>query len=317
MEVFVSENFLDEFTNLENKSFKNNDRSKLEIYYKIYKLVYSAFSITSDISLDNLISGFDLTGNKAYNDIKDLIKQHTIKSGSYKYSELNFEVIPNFSAFYLITANQIINKQSGVIIIDDLINLNNFYSECTVNSLEIKDDYSIIKEAVPPCNSMIIIDKYLFDGEKKLNNLIKFIKLYHNKVLDIPFQLTIISSYENYNKTISPSIFNDYIQELDRIENFNYEILLDKNIPRSDRLIYTNYTIGNIGHPFDNRPTVFNQNFLGTSNNIKRNYLEFYQRLIEWEKFCDKIPEKMGLIETRFCNVQFKNRIFENLSYKA
>jgi hypothetical protein len=317
MEVFVSETFLDEFTNLENKSIENKDRSKSEAYYKIYKLVNSAFNIRSDISSDYAISRFDITGNKSFENIKDLVAFRAIKSENYKYSELNFEVIPNFSAFYLITATQIINKQSGVIIIDDLINLNNFYSECTVNSLEIRDDYSIIKEAVPPCNSMIIIDKYLFVGDKKLNNLLKFIKLYHNKVLDVPFQLTIISSYDNNNKTISPSIFKDSIQELDRIENFNYEILLDKNIRTGDRLIYTNYTKGNIGHPFDNRPTVFNQNFLGTSDNIKRDYIDFFKSLTDLEKFCDKIPETMGIIETRFYNVKFKNRIFENLSYKA
>lgn len=315
MEIFVTDKFLDEFTSLESDSFKNNDRSKLEVYIKIYKLISSGLRIRSDITIDNLKSRFDPSGNKSYKDIKDIIAAFAIKSGDYKYREMNFEIVPNYNAYYLLGDTFKKGKHSGTIMIDDLKNLDDFYSGCTVNSLEISNDYSIIEKSVPPCNSMMIIDKYLFNGDKKLENLIKFIKLYKNKELDVPFQLTIVSSYDNSNRTISPSIFQKSILALNRIENFNYEILLDKNIPIDDREIYTNYTKGSIGHPFDDRKTLFNQNFLATSDNIMRDYMDFYQSLISWKKFCSEIPEKMGNIATKFSNTEFKNRLFENIDH--
>lgn len=313
MEIFVTDKFLNEFTSLENDSFKNNDRSKLELCIRIYKLISSGLRINSDISFENLKSRYDPSGNKSYKDIKDIIAALAIKTGNYNCREINLDIVPNYNAYYLFENIFIKGKNSGTIIIDDLKNIVDFYSKCTVNSLEISDDYALIEGAVPPCNSMIIIDKYLFIGEKKLENLIKFINLYKNIELNVPFQLTIISSYDNNNRTISPAIFEKSIQELNKLENFNYEVLLDKNIPIDDRLIYTNYTKGSIGHPFDNRKTVFNQNFLGTSDNIKRDYMDFYQGLDSWKKFCNKVPEKMGIIKTRFSNTNFNNRIFENI----
>ena len=162
---------------------------------------------------------------------------------------------------------------------------------------------------------MLLIDKYLFATDKKLQNLSKFIKLYISERLEIPFQLTIISSYDNNNRTIAPAKFEKYISELNKIENLKYEILLDKNIPIDDREFYTNYTKGNIGHPFDNRKTVFNQNFIATSNNIKRDYIDYSQRLLAWDKFRSSVPEKMGLTKTRLSNSVFKNRIFDQLTF--
>jgi len=314
MEIFISNKFLDEFVLFEDYVTSIKIRSKIEICNKIFYLISSGLDINSDLSPEEITKCFDISGEKKYKNIKDVISSIAIKNSNFKFFNLNFNDIPNHIAYYFLNNEIFKNKNYGVIKVDDLYDLSDFYSNCTLNSLDIgEDDYSLIEKSAPPCNSMILIDKYLFKGEKKLKKLIKFLNIYINDDLEIPFQLTILSSYENNNINIPLTVFNKAIYEFDKIKNLNFQILLDKKIPKDDRIFFTNYTKGNIGHPFD-RETIFNQNFLATSQNIKRDYEDFFKSLKELRKFIEKIPYKMGNIITRYENIKFENRIFSNLN---
>ncbi len=102
---------------------------------------------------------------------------------------------------------------------------------------------------------------------------------------------------------------------------FNFKIILDtnplkeKNIPNDYRLILTNYTMGSIGHPYDNRPTVFNQNFGGTSSEIVNTYCDFLDNLSYWDKFIRKAPTELVIIKTKHQNELFTNDLFSDLKF--
>jgi hypothetical protein len=313
MEIFVSEKFLDEFIVLEEDSFKNKDREKLSVYNKIYNLFNSGLFINSDISNDKIQTFFESNGNKKINNIKNVIALIAVKSGKCKFINMPLESIPDFSAFYFVEEPILYGKNSGVVIIDDLKSLDNFYSNCTINSLNIgEDNYSLIADAVPPCNAMLIIDKYLFKGSKKLENFLKYLHLYVKKDLDIPFQLTIISSYESNNMPLPTAVFEKYTIELNKFHNLQYQILLDSRISIDDRKFYTNYTKANWGHPLD-RESIYNQNFIASSDNVLRDYSDYCDDINKWKIFCTRIPKTMGSITTMYSNISFENRIFENI----
>lgn len=107
----------------------------------------------------------------------------------------------------------------------------------------IDDDWEPVKYSIPPVNAMLIIDSYIFGNpfEKKLKSLIEFVKLYKGN-LSIPFHLTILFTLAQGNHHLVKKAF----QLLSDIGNIEIQLLADKNLPTSDRLIFTNYTSGDI-----------------------------------------------------------------------
>jgi hypothetical protein len=104
--------------------------------------------------------------------------------------------------------------------------------------------------------------------------------------------------------------------KLSTLENIEVElILLKRNIPR-DRVIYTNYSIIDIGHPFEttdiqNRKTVYNQMFIPQNNDfvkIKNKIDGFKNILNDWKKTINGIL-KSDKMQTN----PFKNRIFSEV----
>jgi len=315
MEIFVSEKFIEEITLAKNSAISQNDDDMLISVIDLTRLLLSGLPVSTDINSDIAIKLFDKTGNKSYKNLKEAIASNIIKSGNYKfYPTLNNSLIQNHQAYYFYDEDSIKSRKLGLISIPNIFEIKNFFKNCIVNSITLKKDYTLIEDAVPPCNAMLIIDKYIFDGKEKLNNLIRFIKIYKNPNLSIPFQLTILSSYDNNsNRYLGAKIFESVASELNNVDNLEFQIFLDKNIPVADRLIFTNYTKGNIGHPFDDRQTVFNQNFLGRSNNIQGDYRDYKTDLTKWHILISKIPKKMGLISTKYESSLFQNRLFDNV----
>ncbi len=313
MEIFITEKFIDDFEKHEKYVYSNHLVNSVNIVNKIRTLVLSGLAITCNITNSELVKSYDDSGNKNYLNFKDVFSTSFIKSGKYKFLSLEkFKEIVNYNAYYFLELNSVNPNSHGIVNVNDISTVTHFFENCTVNSRSFSDDYTIIQEATPPCNAMFYIDKYLFASKIKVDNFIKFITLYKKEPMDISFQLTIISSYENNGKSI-PKIILEYAEmELNKLDNLQFEILLDKNIPDDDRLIFTNYTKGSIGHPFDDRPTVFNQNFLGTSSNIQCTYEDFISNLKKWNSFKNKIPNNLGLIKTKYSNSIFTNRLFTN-----
>jgi len=314
MEIIISEKFIDHFESEDKDAYAHHLVERVNTINKIRRLILSGLTITSDIVISRLVKSYDITGNKNYKCFKDVFCSSVIKSGKYNYKSLKIvNELENYSAYYFLEAEMDSSMGTGVIFVNDLLKTTGFFENCTVNSRSLKEDYTIIEKAAPPCNAMLYIDKYLFSSKDKVNNFVKFMSLYKSETLAIPFQLTLISSFENNNRSIPERIVEYAVTQLNKIEHLQFEILLDKRIPMDDRLIFTNYTMGSIGHPFDDRATIFNQNFMGTSNNIKGDYDNFIKNLKEWSLFKSKIPGSIGKITTQYSNATFVNRLFQNL----
>ncbi len=321
MEIFISEKFIDYFDRQDKFAYANHLIKSVNTINKVRDLLLSGLAITCEIERSELVKYYDETGNKTYSNFKEALSTSAIKSGKYNYEQLNkIKEIENHKAYYFLETDKFDPNNSGVIILKDLLNTSHFYENCTVNSRSLSSDYTLIAEAAPPCNAMLYVDMYIFSSKKKIDNFVKFISIYLNESLTFPFHLSIISSYEENNKTIPADSLNYAEVELNKINNLLFEILLDKSkhisseMAKNDRLIFTNYTMGNIGHPFDGRLTIFNQNFLGTSSNIKSTYEDFISNLKKWSDFINKVPQNLGVIKTKYINASFKNRLFLNNS---
>ena len=312
MELFINSRFIDKLDELESKAYTEKNRFMVDSYYELYKLITSGLKINTDLNEKEITSNFDIVGNKNYNNLKSVISTNYIKQNGTRFTQFPISIPSNLNAYYFLEdANNHFEKY-GVAFVNNLNKYNQFYPECTLNSAPFEDDYSVITNVVPPCNSMFIVDKYLFSNEKKIENLVKFIEIFKNDELKIDFHLSILSSYENNNKTIPPKIFEFAHNKLSKLNNLEFKIYLDNRIPDpgDDRLIYTSYSKGNIGHPFDDRKTYFTQEFLGTAKNVKQEYDIFVKDLNFWGNFIKKIPAKMGLLVTQYGNLTSENRLF-------
>lgn len=320
MEIFISEKFIDDFDQQDKFAYANHLTNSVKTINKIRDLLLSGLTITCNIEKTDLVKSFDNSGNKNYSNFKDVFSASFIKSGKYNFLSLEkYKEIINYNAYYFLELDIDAHNSHGIVNVNDISNATHFYENCTVNSRSLSSDYTLIEEAAPPCNAMLYVDMYIFSSKKKIDNFVKFISIYLNESLTFPFHLSIISSYEENNKTIPADSLNYAEVELNKINNLLFEILLDKSkhisseLAKNDRLIFTNYTMGNIGHPFDDRLTIFNQNFLGTSSNIKSTYEDFISNLKKWSDFINKVPQNLGYIKTKYFNVSFKNRLLNDL----
>jgi len=254
-----------------------------------------------------------LLGNKAYTSFKDLIIINALKNQQLKsYKSETFD-IKNLSAFYFLNINNghEIAQTHGIACKGLDFNGEEFYDNCTITDEPITDNWEPIAKSVPPVNALLVIDKYIFDYpfEKKIKSLIEFIKLYKGN-LQIPFHLTVLFALNHGDQNLIKKAF----QLLSEIGNIEVQLYADHNLPSSDRLIFTNYTSGNIGHPFDGRDTRFSQNFLGRDNNVERirnNYKNYKRDLIKWNSVINNIPGSFGVMQSKWETSTFTNRLFE------
>ena len=210
MEIFITEKFIDEIIKQKNDAHINQSDDKLATILKVQKLILSGLKINCSIDIHNLPKYFDSTGNKSFNDLKEAISTKAIKNPQLFAADplISANNIKKYNAYYFCESEVSNFSEKGIVLINDLASLNNFFEFCTVNTRTLDDeDYTIIEEAIPPCTSMLYIDKYLFGSKVKINNFIKFLKLYKKDDLKIPFQLTIISLLESERRGILTSMF--------------------------------------------------------------------------------------------------------------
>jgi hypothetical protein len=263
-----------------------------------------------------IINEFNRTGNKDFKNFREAFIHYLVKKGNYSFLSFQEDLkIENYQSYYFLNNSSLNESNYGVAAISEKKEIRSFFEKCTVNSISITDNYDLIKDATPPCSAMLINDAYLFSNDKnKLANLVKLIEIYKDNSLCIPFHLTVLTKYTyQNNKYVSPTFMEKVVETLNCIKNLKFEILLSTKLPLDDRLILTNYTKGSIGHPFDDRPTLFNQNFLGTSNNILRDYKDYFDSLSKFNSFITDCPDKIGQIITKYNNGLFQNRLFQNV----
>lgn len=255
-------------------------------------------------------------GNKNYTSFRDRIISNAIKNQRLKICHTP-ENIENYNAFYFFNneAGNQIGNSNGIAVKDRAYDGSDFFNDCTVVNLPIENNWQAIAGSIPPCNAMLIIDKYIFGHpfEEKLRSLKSFIEMYKAHT-QIKFHLSILFSQENYGTICTPDQIEKAFNELRSISNLELQLFSDNKIPTKDRLFFTNYCSGNIGHPHDKGQTRFNQLFLGREDRkdkIRRNYNIYMEELKSWHSFIQRIPDRIGQIKTKWMSSDFTNRIFQ------
>jgi hypothetical protein len=274
------------------------------------------FTDISNIEFQEMVKS--INNNKTSPSLKDLIIRNAIKDQRLTITSDFKELTPiqNLSSFYFLNIENAIEitKNNGIVCVGDDFEANTFYANCNVSDLKITNSWNEIKNYLPPTNAMLIVDPYIFTPDKKspfkkIESLVKFIELYKADI-SIPFHLTIIAEIGKEGGT--SDFLNKAFDKLKMITGCQVQICLSYRLPTSDRRFFTNYTSGNFGHPFD-RDTVFNQNFLGASDNlnkIKLNYRQYKSELEEWLSFFNESPKLIGVTQCKWETSEFVNRLF-------
>lgn len=284
----------------------------------IYHLL-NALPIYTDISDNDVKKIFkSIISNKQPISFKEQIIWRALKnqrlSNTIDFSDTS--LFQNLSSFYFLAEKNAdyLAKSNGIVCLGENFSADDFYTNCNVSDLKITNSWNEIKNNLPPTNAMLIIDPYIFTPDKKnpyekIDSLVRFIETYKADI-SISFHLTIIS--EIGEDGISSDFLNKTFDKLKGIADCQIQICLNKKLPTSDRRFFTNYTSGNIGHPFD-RDTVFNQNFLGVNTEfykIRSDYRQYQSELEKWSLWYKNTPKNLGLIQCKWETSEFINRIF-------
>lgn len=321
MENYVANEYFERLNSLldaAKKDILTNIPSNLNALFQLLL----ALPLYTDTTIEEIESyKRTLNGNKQYSSFKDLIISHAIKKSKSPLKICKIEEIENkisnHSAFYFFnnSKGEEFASSYGVAVKDNRFCGENFYETCTVADFPLSKNWQAITEFIPPCNSMFIVDKYIFGFpfEEKISGLISFVKLY-KAATQIPFHLTIVFSQgQKENPICTTQQINSAFAELKSIGNIEVQLFSNLNIPIHDRIFLTNYCSGNIGIPFSGRKTKFNQNFLGREDNeakIIRNYRTYEDELRSWNKFINGIPDRRGNVRTKWATSDFTNRLF-------
>lgn len=248
-----------------------------------------------------------LAGNKNYTSLKDVIIARSINKNQLN-TVSSIDTVNDYNAFYFVKNK--FSESNNVIVKDKTFDFQSFYENCTIQINPFFGSISELQKFLPPANAMIISDPYIFDEphEIKIAKVCEFVNLLISNCTNIPFQLSILTRTDNINKV------RRGFEELRKIDNLEIQIVtLGKRECERDRNIFTNYTSITWGHPFENKKTYFNQNFLAVENDalrISMNYTANKSQLDEMLKKINNTPEYIGLVQHKWQNAKFTNRLF-------
>jgi hypothetical protein len=294
---------------------KQYENEKGNFFSKSANNLRAVFNLLTELKMETTVPNNEivkfakgLAGNKTYSSLKDVILTQSIKNQHLKTVD-SIDEVRDRSGFYFVKTN--ISPGANVIVKDSSFDFQHFYENCTVNGFTFDGDIRALNQFVPPTNAMIISDPYIFDDpfEIKISKVCEFVNMFKAECNNIPFQLTILTKTENANRA------RNGFEELSKIKNLEVQlIILSRNAISHDREIYTNYSYMNIGLPFLNQKTNFNQNFLAVENDpgqINRNYANYKGRLEEIYKKIENTPRHIGHVQQRWENAEFTNRLFK------
>jgi len=319
MENYINQDYFSRLEELMTLSVGDIQSGKVSNISAIF-LLLDALPLNIDLNEEDIEKyALSMRTNEPYRSFQDRFVRNAIKNKQLMTREIAVDNsnINNLSAYYFLNNSNTneLEKSKGIVCKGLDYKGEAFYDNCTLTDLPIQT-WEPIRESIPPVNAMLIIDKYIFSKplKIKIQSLIDFVTLYKAN-LEIPFHLSILFSSENHGKShVTQAQIDEVFQTISSIRNLEVTLYLDNSIPVDDRLVYTNYTTGSIGHPFDVRPTRFSQNFLGRENssaNIIRNYTNYRKDILFWNSFISKIPRSMGQVKTKWESSDFTNRLFE------
>ncbi len=277
--VFISNEFwkiFEEYRNeLSNYSFDDNNseiEQKRNSFFRIRSLILS-----SNVYTDEYINIEDFSENNGiYENFKKLvfsllINNNLIATGKKIYSNtsiknctnLDFCFFTNYSSEFCTSYSQ----KNGVIYLGNNFLNTPFYLKNSFPLELTSENIHQVEKIKHPCNSLIILDSFLFNGSGKVKYLINFIEKFIPGQLSNKFQIDIIIQNPYDNEKIKKAYDQILLVFKDKI---SLHIYLSNNLKdiEYDRYILTNYAIINIGHPFD-RDTNISCNFFPSQNNLE------------------------------------------------
>lgn len=318
--VFITEEFLDELGNAIPKVVNLIDDSvesenKLESCKRIRNLLLSS-NLKCSI-LDKKLVKFYKTGLDECPNLKSLIIKRAIKETRLKNNE-SYNDFQEKNNIYLIKEDinecNNLSKKKGVIILGKNFIQQPFFLQHSFPPIKTDAGINSIDESIHPCSGMIIMDPYIFidnnNRPPKIPNLINFLNKFAQFV-DPCFELDIITNNPENNELIDLK----YNQILESFKNDNINISLHIYAPYrsiTDRHFITNYALYSIGHPFD-RDSYISGNFYPSSDtkeNVKRNYKELHEKILEAIEIINNTPDKVGLINCVWKTDQTQHAIF-------
>lgn len=297
--------------------FDRDERIRKHSFERILALIRG-----SNIYTDEILNDIDIRQITTLNDnaksfiIKEIIKSDSIECSrklhfGKKITEFAAETDICFFSSDEFTDCEKKTNEDGKIRIGKEFLQREFFINNTFPVEPTDKDLSKLDKIFHPCNSLVIIDPYLFTNfEKKKTYLFNFLKKIIGNTLKKPFELDIIvKNNDRYNDVIKGN--NLLLAEFNEI---SLHIYFSKalNDSESDRYLITNYALISIGHPFD-RESNISSNFFPSNqdeNLVVQAYNARIKKLELINKIIEKTPKKFLENQCIFKNDNNKHEIF-------
>ncbi len=340
-DAFVVDAFIDyleqrekDFSSATNYAEREENRKRMSTIERIHRFLLAS-NINTDLSESSIVKFYKkVAANKKYTTLKEHIYFNAVKNQrmkpcadlfEYAFSDQDFSFelflskVNHQTAVYFIPCNTLkckeIENKFGLVVLGIDFDFTDFYENQKIVAKTITREMNGIEECKHPCNSMIIVDPYIFSSTHgnfdKIPGIIKTIQTFKPEYLSIKFHLLILTKTNNNNTDYQNKI-KRIQQQLGGPEKVFIEVYAPTSISFDDRIILTNYANINIGHPYD-RDTYLNCviNFSDIDENkIRDNYSEYNKRCNMIKKDITKTPDKNGFIINIFKTSQDdKNRL--------
>ncbi len=306
--LFISDIFFDSLDKtrkeLEGFSMLDNVDDKRKSFSRV-KDLFEMGNIYTNIKKETILKYKENIDGQT-KDIKHYILKLILKEDGYQNKrelecEKNIEdcILSNFCFF--IDKNhedcENLSQLEGKIIVgEDFLN-SSFYLEQTFAGESTDENTIQVDKIRHPCTSLVIIDRYLFiDDDRRPNKIPQFISFLKNIIpseLSKPFEVDII--IENKQKNIINK-YNQILKDFSNNISLHIYAVNKKNFfdyDESDRYLITNYSVINIGHPWD-RKTFISCNFYpscDTKEKIKSSYATWIKKIIEAHNLIKTVPK--------------------------
>lgn len=334
MKVYLTPEFLDLLYSQEEDVRKNyakaNDFIKQDNYRKLHNNITINISVIENIitnlpcviksespaKYEKLLNNDPISRTEGF--LKKILQKGNVDFSAITSDDDLLEVNDSIS-LYFYRLNNFDKKDWGIISKDNSIDISRSYVDTQKAIISFSGNFYSIKDLIPPTNSLLILDKYIFGRpyEQKLQNLLLLINLLRDRCRNIDFHLTIIYSVISGSPRgiCEEGNVQTAYDEIIKQKNIKVELIRIDNHRFRDRFIFTNYTLLSIGHPFENRVTTFLQSFIPSPSSTSPNDSELrsYNRyLYEIREFiqstCKKFPDYRLANDNKFTN-----RLFEHL----
>ncbi len=297
--------------------FDSDDRIRKHSFERILALIRGSNIYTDETLTDNDIRHIASLNNNAKSFIiKEIIKSDSIDCSRKLHLGKNITEFAAKTDICYFNADEFTvcekkTKKDGKIRIGKQFLQREFFINNTFSVEHTDKDLSKLENIFHPCNSLVIIDPYLFTNfDKKKTYLFNFLKKAITNTLEKPFELDIIvKNNDRYNDVIKAN--NMILAEFSKI---SLHIYFSKalNDTESDRYLITNYALIAIGHPFDKEshisssffPSNQNENLVIKAFNTRIKKLEFVKKIIQ------KTPEKFLEYNCVYKNDFIQHEIF-------